>query len=161
MGVPTVPVRDVPGTQQVDALDCGVPPVPRNLGLRSTGLRSTGPRCSVLCSTALGGLGRHTSCLPDASVRFQTSNAVRAPDVANPLLSAGQPARPVGARAVLSYVVGTPASYGFAGRNGRPLADNAPEAMLSLVLDSAVPSGLTPAVASQLRMQGFPYVVAA
>jgi hypothetical protein len=27
---------------------------------------------------------------------------------------------------VLSYVVGTPASYGFAGRNGRPMADNAP-----------------------------------
>jgi Domain of unknown function (DUF4331) len=27
---------------------------------------------------------------------------------------------------VLSYVVGTPASYGFAGRNGRTMADNAP-----------------------------------
>jgi hypothetical protein len=62
---------------------------------------------------------------------------------------------------VLSYVVGTPASYGFAGRNGRPLADNAPEAMLSLVLNTAVPSGLTPAIASQLRRQSFPYVVAA
>ena len=34
---------------------------------------------------------------------------------------------------VLSYVVGTPAVYGFAARNGRTLADNAPEAMLSLV----------------------------
>jgi hypothetical protein len=43
---------------------------------------------------------------------------------------------------VLSYVVGTPAIYGFATRNGRPMADNAPEAMLSLVSGTAVPSGL-------------------
>jgi hypothetical protein len=34
---------------------------------------------------------------------------------------------------VLSYVVGTLAVYGFAARNGRTQADNAPEAMLSLV----------------------------
>jgi hypothetical protein len=59
----------------------------------------------------------------------------------------------------LPYVVGTPASYGFASFNGRTLADNAPEAMLSLVLNTAVPSGLTPAVAKQLRNEGFPYVV--
>jgi hypothetical protein len=32
---------------------------------------------------------------------------------------------------VLPYVIGTPASYGFATRNGRTLADNAPEVMLS------------------------------
>ena len=44
---------------------------------------------------------------------------------------------------VLSYMVGTPAVYGFAGRNGRTLADNAPEAMLSLVTNTAVPSGLS------------------
>jgi hypothetical protein len=62
---------------------------------------------------------------------------------------------------VLSYVVGTPASYGFAGRNGRTLADNAPEAMLSLVTNMAVPSGLTPAVTEQLRTSRFPYVVPA
>jgi len=62
---------------------------------------------------------------------------------------------------VLSYVVGTPASYGFAGRNGRTMADNAPEAMLSLVTNMAVPSGLTPAVAEQFRRRQFPYVVPA
>ena len=62
---------------------------------------------------------------------------------------------------VLSYVVGTPATYGFAGRNGRTLADNAPEAMLSLVLDTAVPSGLKPSVSQHLRGKNFPYVVAA
>ena len=62
---------------------------------------------------------------------------------------------------VMPYVVGTPATYGFATRNGRMLADNAPEAMLSLVLDTAVPSGLTPSVAKHLRDKNFPYVVAA
>ena len=61
---------------------------------------------------------------------------------------------------VLPYVVGTPATYGFAIRNGRTLADNAPEEMLSLVLNTAVPSGLTPAVASHLRHASFPHVVA-
>jgi hypothetical protein len=62
---------------------------------------------------------------------------------------------------VLPYVVGTPATYGFAARNGRTLADNAPEVMLSLVVNTAVPSGLKPSVAERLRNGSFPYVVAA
>ena len=62
---------------------------------------------------------------------------------------------------VLPYVVGTPATYGFAGFNGRTLADNAPEAMLSLVANMAVPSGLRPSVAGHLRDSDFPYVVPA
>jgi Domain of unknown function (DUF4331) len=62
---------------------------------------------------------------------------------------------------VLSYAVGTPATYGYATRNGRTLADNAPEAMLSLVTNTAVPSGLKPAVSEQYRAAGFPYVVPA
>ena len=62
---------------------------------------------------------------------------------------------------VLPYVVGTPASYGFAGFNGRTLADNAPEAMLSLVTGMAVPSGLRPSVAREQRAASFPYVVPA
>jgi hypothetical protein len=62
---------------------------------------------------------------------------------------------------VLPYVVGTPAIYGFAGRNGRTLADNAPEAMLSLVTNTAVPSGLKPSVAEDQRSDTFPYVVPA
>ena len=62
---------------------------------------------------------------------------------------------------VLSYVVGTPAIYGFASRNGRPMADNAPEAMLSLVAGTAVPSGLKPSVAERQRANEFPYVVPA
>jgi hypothetical protein len=60
---------------------------------------------------------------------------------------------------MLPYVVGTPATYGFAGFNGRTLADNAPEAMLSLVLDKAVPSGLKPSVSRDVRDTNFPYVV--
>ncbi|HEY0530360.1 MAG TPA: DUF4331 family protein [Actinoplanes sp.] len=62
---------------------------------------------------------------------------------------------------VLSYTVGTPATYGFAARNGRTLADNAPEVMLSLVTGMAIPSGLTPATNAGLRTAGFPYVVPA
>jgi hypothetical protein len=62
---------------------------------------------------------------------------------------------------VLPYVVGTPATYGFAGFNGRTLGDNAPEAMLSLVTGTGVASGLKPSVNENLRHEGFPYVVAA
>jgi Domain of unknown function (DUF4331) len=60
---------------------------------------------------------------------------------------------------VLHYVVGTPATYGFAAFNGRTLADDAPEAMLSLVTNTAVPSGLSPSVSGHLRGSTFPYVV--
>lgn len=62
---------------------------------------------------------------------------------------------------VLPYVIGTPAVYGFAARNGRTLADNAPEAMLSLVTNTAVPSALKPAVAKNQRDSNFAYVVPA
>ena len=62
---------------------------------------------------------------------------------------------------VLAYVVGTPATYGFATRNGRTTADNAPEVMLSLVAGTAVPSGLKPSIARQFRDDKFPYVVPA
>ncbi len=62
---------------------------------------------------------------------------------------------------VLPYAIGTPATYGFAGFNGRTMADNAPEAMLSLVTGTAVPSGLKPAVAQGQRAAAFPYVVPA
>jgi hypothetical protein len=62
---------------------------------------------------------------------------------------------------VLPYLVGSPATYGFATRNGRTLADNAPEAMLSLVSGMAVPSGLRASVTKHLRDKQFPYVVPA
>jgi hypothetical protein len=62
---------------------------------------------------------------------------------------------------VLTYIVGAPATYGFATRNGRTMADNAPEAMLSLVTNMAVPSGLKPSVAKDQRDSQFPYVVPA
>jgi hypothetical protein len=62
---------------------------------------------------------------------------------------------------VLPYVIGTPAAYGFAGFNGRTRADNAPEAMLSLVTNMAVPSGLRPSATKHQRDKNFPYVVPA
>jgi hypothetical protein len=62
---------------------------------------------------------------------------------------------------VLPYVVGTPATFGFATRNGRTQADNAPEAMMSLVAGTAVPAGLKPSVAKDVRDRNFPYTVPA
>jgi hypothetical protein len=62
---------------------------------------------------------------------------------------------------ILPYVVGTPATFGFTMHNGRGLADNAPEAMMSLVTGTAVPSGLKPSVAGHLRTGAFPYLTAA
>ena len=62
---------------------------------------------------------------------------------------------------VLPYVVGTPASFGFATRNGRTLADNAPEAMMSLVVGAAVPGGLKPSVAEAQRSGQFPFLTPA
>jgi hypothetical protein len=51
---------------------------------------------------------------------------------------------------VLPYTVGTPATFGFATRNGRTLADNAPEVMLSIVAGTAIPSGLKPSTNKHL-----------
>jgi hypothetical protein len=62
---------------------------------------------------------------------------------------------------VMPYIIGTPASYGFAGINGRTLADNAPEVMFSLVLNAATKSGLGPATTAAQRTDRFPYVVPA
>ena len=62
---------------------------------------------------------------------------------------------------ILPYRVGTPASFSFAGFNGRTLADNAPEVMYGLVTNTAVPTGLTPADAAPTRQNAFPYVVPA
>lgn len=56
---------------------------------------------------------------------------------------------------VLPYVVGTPATFGFATRNGRTLADNAPEFMLSLVTATAIPSGLKPSITANQRQNTF------
>lgn len=61
---------------------------------------------------------------------------------------------------VLSYEIGTPAVFSKSVRNGRALIDNAPEVMLSLVTDTAVPSGLTSTAAQAYRHSSFPYVVA-
>lgn len=62
---------------------------------------------------------------------------------------------------LLAYQVGTPATFSFAARNGRTLADNAPEVMLSLVTGTAILSGLRPSVAGNQRSSTFPYVIAA
>jgi hypothetical protein len=46
-------------------------------------------------------------------------------------------------------------------RNGLTMADNAPEAMLSLVVNTAVPSGLEPSISAHLEKSEFPFVIPA
>jgi hypothetical protein len=59
---------------------------------------------------------------------------------------------------LLPYVVGSPALFSFARFNGRRLADNAPEVMFSLAMNSAIPTGLR--AGDVKRGQGaFPFVV--
>ncbi|WP_230689439.1 DUF4331 family protein [Catellatospora paridis] len=60
---------------------------------------------------------------------------------------------------VLHYEVGTPATFGFAGINGRTLADFVPEVMFSLVLGRATPGALGPSTNERLRTSTFPHVV--
>lgn len=62
---------------------------------------------------------------------------------------------------LLPYEIGSPAVFGFAGFNGRALADNAPEVMYSLVTNTAFPSGLSAGDAVETRAAQFPYVVPA
>ena len=107
---------------------------------------------------------RHPSEDVDAAAKYIADRSRRSSPPAARRTTRRATARRVAAALfpdVLSYVVGTPAVYGFAGFNGRTLADNAPEAMLSLVTGTAVPSGLKPSVAKDQRSTAFPYVVPA
>ncbi|EXG82054.1 DUF4331 family protein [Cryptosporangium arvum] len=61
----------------------------------------------------------------------------------------------------LPYRVGSPATFGFSVFNGRHLADNAPEVMFSLAMNSAISTGLAPASAVETRSPRFPFVVPA
>jgi Domain of unknown function (DUF4331) len=59
---------------------------------------------------------------------------------------------------VLTYQIGSAASYSFAVRNGRSLTDNAPEVMFSLVTNHALSDGLSKRHASGKPRPYFPYV---
>jgi hypothetical protein len=107
---------------------------------------------------------RHPSEDVEAAAKYigeQVAAVVAASGTANAPTDYGQAVARELFPDVLPYVVGTPAVYGFTGFNGRTQADNAPEAMLSLVTSSAVPSGLKPSVAEGQRSDAFPYVVPA
>ena len=62
---------------------------------------------------------------------------------------------------MLPYQLGTPASYGFAGHNGRALTDNTPDVMFSLVTNSALTCGLATESVAGRPSQAFPYVTPA
>jgi hypothetical protein len=59
---------------------------------------------------------------------------------------------------VLRYQVGTPATFGFAHRNGRGLTEPVPEVMFALVLNRAVPLGLDHTTAGGVARSDFPYL---
>ena len=59
---------------------------------------------------------------------------------------------------VLHYRIGTPADFGFAGRNGRGLTERAPEVMFALVLGTAVPLGIDAGSAAGEPGSEFPYL---
>jgi hypothetical protein len=60
----------------------------------------------------------------------------------------------------LPYRTGTSAIFGFARWNGRALSDNAPEVMLSLILNAAVTTGLSAGDFTGVTTSSFPYLVA-
>jgi hypothetical protein len=59
---------------------------------------------------------------------------------------------------ILRYEVGTPAVFGFAKRNGRALADKAPEVIFSIVVNAALSDGLGRGTATLTLRSDFPYV---
>nr|MBA3824347.1 DUF4331 family protein [Ktedonobacterales bacterium] len=62
---------------------------------------------------------------------------------------------------MLPYQVGSPASYSFAGQNGRTLTDNTPDILFSLVTNSAFNGGLSPKSVTSSLPDAFPYVAPA
>ncbi|GAA1307463.1 hypothetical protein Psi02_46090 [Planotetraspora silvatica] len=61
---------------------------------------------------------------------------------------------------MLPYRVGTPASFGFAGWNGRTLTDNAPDVMFSFAGNTPVSIGITKESVTGKPSRTFPYVPA-
>ncbi len=61
---------------------------------------------------------------------------------------------------ILPYTVGTPASFGFAGWNGRSLTDNAPDVMFSLAANKPVTLGIGKESVTTPPSRNFPYVPA-
>jgi len=62
---------------------------------------------------------------------------------------------------ILPYEVGTPASFSFAGWNGRSLTDNAPDVMFSLAANTPIRLGIGKESVTSKPTTTFPYVSAA
>jgi hypothetical protein len=58
----------------------------------------------------------------------------------------------------LPYVVGTPASFGFVGWNGRALTDNAPDVMFSIAANTPVSLGIGKDSVPSKPIGTFPYL---
>lgn len=59
---------------------------------------------------------------------------------------------------ILPYVVGTPATFGFAGWNGRSLTDNAPDVMFSLAANTPITLGIGKESVTRKPTGTFPYM---
>jgi hypothetical protein len=59
---------------------------------------------------------------------------------------------------ILPYAIGSPASYGFAGWNGRSLIDNAPDVMFSFAANTPVALGIGRDSVAAKPSPMFPYV---
>jgi hypothetical protein len=59
---------------------------------------------------------------------------------------------------ILPYAIGSPASYGFAGWNGRSLLDNAPDVMFSFAANTPVALGIGRDSVAAKPSPMFPYV---
>jgi hypothetical protein len=62
---------------------------------------------------------------------------------------------------MLPYEVGTQATFGFAGFNGRSLTDNTPDVMFSLAANTPVRLGIGKESVTAKPSRVFPYVPAA
>ena len=58
----------------------------------------------------------------------------------------------------MKYLVGAPAAFDVSDFNGRNLSDNAPEVMISLAINSAVPTGLPATTSRPSTPNEFPHV---
>ncbi|WP_405395807.1 DUF4331 family protein [Microbispora hainanensis] len=61
---------------------------------------------------------------------------------------------------ILPYIVGTPASFGFAEWNGRTMTDNAPDVMFSIAANTPVAQGIGKESVVEPPSASFPYVPA-
>lgn len=106
-----------------------------NAGEPRDDVRDYGPRLVALVSGAVKAMG---TCTDPASYAEHVRDNLL-PDI-------------------LRYKVGTAANFGFAAHNGRGFVERTPEVICTMVLNTAIPHGLTSDAAAGQPRHGFPYL---